>query len=224
MSNPTPAPPDSGIDSTAVDPQPVSPIDEQTQRISHDGSSASSAQRYRPSNTSTTPVDADQHLSNGNAAAPAATSPVAHQTQQLPATSPQQPPAPTSPTRTPWKSSWTAAMLWKGELIAAVAALLLVAIEVILFAHYDDKFMFSNHFGLNYTATWPFSFKINALFAFLTSLIEAAVSFYLASCIGQLRWHFYMKKAHRMGWLDIMTDARGPPGALRLIFKRGTHR
>jgi hypothetical protein len=224
MSDSTPAPAGNGEISTTMEWQPVSPIEQQSPRASHDGSSVSTAQQRRTSSSSVDSVEVDHSMSNGNAPVPATRAPAVQLPQSLPSTKPQDFAAsrPVSPGF--WKSFWAVAMLWKGELIAALIAHLLVAIEVVLFAHYDNKFMFSNHFGLDYTATWPFSFKINALFAFLTSLIEATVSFYLASCIGQLRWHFYMQKAHRMGWLDIMTDARGPPGALRLILKRGMHR
>ena len=95
---------------------------------------------------------------------------------------------------------------------------------MILFAHYNNKFLFPHHYDFAFTATWPFQFKINAVFALLTAFMEASMSFYVAASIGQMRWHWYRRKAHRLDWLDIMTNARGAAGATRMLFKRGMQR
>ena len=101
---------------------------------------------------------------------------------------------------------------WKIEIIAAVFALALLICEIAILAHYDGKFLFEH---------WPHGWKINAVFAFLTTFLEAAVAFYVGACIGQLRWYWFKKKQHRLDWLEIMTEARQPPGAMQLIFRRG---
>lgn len=111
-----------------------------------------------------------------------------------------------------------------GELIAVLVAIALLICEMVLFAHYDHKFLFPHHYGLEYTATWPFKFKIKAVFALITAFLEASMSFYVVACIGQMRWHLYRRRAHRLEWLDITTNARGAAGATRLIFKRGMYR
>jgi hypothetical protein len=114
--------------------------------------------------------------------------------------------------------------LWKGELAAALFAVLLMAVEIILFVHYDQKFLFTHHHNLSYTATWPFHFHVNAVFALTNAFIDAALMFCIAACIGQLRWHWFKNRAHRMDWLDIMTNARGAPGAARMLFKKAMYR
>lgn len=103
-------------------------------------------------------------------------------------------------------------MPWKIELIAAAFALALLICETSILVHYDRKFLFEH---------WPHGWKINAVFAFLTTFLEAAVAFYVGACIGQLRWYWFKKKQHRLDWLEIMTEARQPPGAMQLIFRRG---
>lgn len=104
---------------------------------------------------------------------------------------------------------------WKFELIAGVLAVAILVCEIILLAHYDGKFLFLH---------WPHNWKINAVFAFLTTFLEAAIAFYVGACIGQLRWYWFKKKQHRLDWLEIMTEARQPPGAARLLARKGMQR
>ena len=104
---------------------------------------------------------------------------------------------------------------WKFELFAALLAIGLLVCEVVVLAHYDGKFLFEH---------WPHDWKINAVFAFLTTILEAAIMFYVGACIGQLRWYWFKKKQHRLDWLEIMTEARQPPGAMRLLVRKGMQR
>ncbi len=70
-------------------------------------------------------------------------------------------------------------------------------------------------------ATWRLeTFKINALFGLTNAFIDVGLTFCIASCIGQLRWHWFKAKGHRMDWPDIMSNARDAPGALKLFFKK----
>ena len=115
----------------------------------------------------------------------------------------------------PHQSCWKVLMGWKAELAAALVAILLLVCEIVILAHYDGKFLLLH---------WSHGWKINAVFAFITTFIEAALAFYVGAAIGQLRWHWYKKKEHRLVWLDIMTNARQPSGAMRLLFRRGSQR
>jgi len=114
--------------------------------------------------------------------------------------------------------------LWTAELVAAVFVIVLLVGEIILFVHYDHKFIFSSYDDRKdgaHAATWPFDFKINAAFALITAFMEATMAFYVASCIGQMRRHWYKRKANRLDWLDAMSEARGPHGAAKLLFRPG---
>ncbi|KAK4984803.1 hypothetical protein LTR50_006373 [Elasticomyces elasticus] len=104
--------------------------------------------------------------------------------------------------------------VWLWEILAAILAVLLLVVEIILLAWYD---------GRNVDKVWNHKWKINSIFALLTTLLEATLSFFVGACIGQLRWHWF-KKSQRLEWLDVMTNARTPAGAARLIGTRGVHR
>ena len=104
---------------------------------------------------------------------------------------------------------------WKWEIVAAVLAIGILVCEIILLVHYDHKFLFIH---------WSHDWKINSVFAFLTTILEASITFFVAACIGQLRWHWYRKNQHRLDWLEIMTDAQRPSGAMRLLFRKGSHK
>lgn len=106
-------------------------------------------------------------------------------------------------------------LVWWPELVAAALAVALLVIEVVLLSHYDNKMLLIH---------WPHDWQINAVFAFLTALLEACLTFYVGACIGQLRWHWYRKKAHSLEWLDLMTEARQPSGATRLLLRKGAHK
>lgn len=104
---------------------------------------------------------------------------------------------------------------WQWELLAAFLATGVLLCEIIILVHYNNKFLF-----LHWSHTW----SINSVFAFLTTILEASVMFYVAASMGQLRWHWYRTKQHRLDWLEIMTDASRPSGAMRLLFRKGMHR
>ena len=89
-------------------------------------------------------------------------------------------------------------------MLAAVFVLLLLICEILILNFYDGKYLSKD--------IWPFNWKINAVFAFLTTFIEAAMMFYVGACIGQLRWQWSKKKEHRLRWLDVMSNAREPSG------------
>lgn len=102
--------------------------------------------------------------------------------------------------------------VWMPELIAALLVITLLVAEILILAHYDGKYL-DRH--------WPHSWKINAVFAFITTFLEAACMFYVGAALGQLRWHWFKTKEHRLKWLDIMTNARAPTGALRFLMTKG---
>ena len=107
----------------------------------------------------------------------------------------------------PWKET---VKLWKGELIAASLAIALTGLQIALFAHYNHEFLFTHHQGLRHTAWWPFDFKPNPAFALANAFVDAALTFCISSCIGQLRWHWYQRKAQSMEWLDIFSNVYIP--------------
>ncbi|KAK4554822.1 hypothetical protein LTR86_007970 [Recurvomyces mirabilis] len=60
------------------------------------------------------------------------------------------------------------------------------------------------------------NWKISSVIAFLTTVLEAAVAYAVASCLGQLRW-LWFQKGQELRWMDRLTNARQPPGAAYLL-------
>ena len=103
---------------------------------------------------------------------------------------------------------------WILELFACLFAAIIVAIEVVLLSYYANE---------SYR-TWNHEWAINSVFAFLTALLEAAVAFSVGSCLGQLRWLWFQKNDSSLKWMDRLTNAKSPPGALRFVFSHRAYR
>lgn len=92
--------------------------------------------------------------------------------------------------------------------------LLLLIAEIILLAHYDKKLV----------SIWPHDWKINSVFAFLTTLLEASMTFCVLACIGQLRWLWFEKKPDALMWMDRLTKMHSAPGAVMFLATKGSYR
>ncbi|KAK4553177.1 hypothetical protein LTR86_009707 [Recurvomyces mirabilis] len=103
---------------------------------------------------------------------------------------------------------------WLYELIACSFSVLMVVIEIVLLAVYNNKS----------SDDWTHTWSINSVFAFLTTLLEASIAFAVASCLGQLRWLWFQKGNQELRWMDKLTNARQPSGALTFVVSKGAWR
>lgn len=128
----------------------------------------------------------------------------------------QQQGLPTNPTQAaPTKRSFfNVIRAWKWELVACLFATAMVAVEIVLLAVYNNR----------YVEEWHHSWQINSVFAFVTALLEAAIAFAVGACLGQLRWLWFQKGNQQLRWMDKLTNARAAPGALSFVFSEGAWR
>lgn len=127
----------------------------------------------------------------------------------------QHPPPPTIPTQPQHKqSSYRILRAWSRELLACLFAMLMVGVEVVLLAVYNNRNV----------ERWHHTWQINSVFAFITALLEAAVAFSVTACLGQLRWLWFQKGNQELRWMDKLTNARAAPGALTFVFSQGAWR
>jgi len=103
---------------------------------------------------------------------------------------------------------------WLYESTACLFAVLMVIIEIVLLAVYNGKS----------TDDWTHTWSINSVFAFLTTLLEAAIAFAVTSCLGQLRWLWFQNGNQELRWMDRLTNARQPSGALHFVVSKGAWR
>ena len=103
---------------------------------------------------------------------------------------------------------------WLWEFTACLLAIVVLVVEIVLLIVYDHRSVLS----------WNHTWKINSVFAFLTAIQEAAIAFAVGSCLGQIRWLWFQKGNQPLRWMDLLTNAKGAPGALHFILTRGAFR
>ena len=124
-------------------------------------------------------------------------------------TSRQQQPLSTTAQQPPRKRGFlTITHAWLWELVACFFAIVIVIVEIVLLVVYNNTL----------TSAWRHSWQLNSVFAFLTALLEAAVAFAVGNCLGQLRWLWFQKGNQELRWMDKLTNARAPSGALAYMF------
>lgn len=69
-------------------------------------------------------------------------------------------------------------------------------------------------------SSWRVPIAPNALVSLFATIAKAALLLPVASCISQLKWLYFERKAHPLNELQIFDDAsRGPWGALQLLWR-----
>ncbi|KAK3674758.1 hypothetical protein LTR78_005480 [Recurvomyces mirabilis] len=93
---------------------------------------------------------------------------------------------------------------WLWELLACLFAMLLLVAEAVFFGQVDKRSVEGWKAGRR-----PGTGRSPSIIAFLTTILEAAVAFAVASCLGQLRW-LWFQKGQELRWMDRLTNARQP--------------
>lgn len=102
--------------------------------------------------------------------------------------------------------------LWTWELTSALFSALCVGVLIAILSAIDDKPY----------ETWNFAkteITPNALIAIFATLQKAALTVVVASCISQLKWPYFKRRARPLAHLQTFDDAsRGPLGCVSLIW------
>jgi hypothetical protein len=65
---------------------------------------------------------------------------------------------------------------------------------------------------------WTLPIQPNSLIAVLTTISKTTMMVPIASCLGQLKWHYFSRQAHHLDHLQLFDDAtRGPWGAFTIL-------
>lgn len=112
-------------------------------------------------------------------------------------------------------SSKTRTLLgWWGEIVSFALALCCTSLILVILIFIHDRPL----------DIWPLSIQPNSLVAIFSTITKSALSYPVAECLGQLKWHHF-EKTRALGQMDVFDKAsRGPWGAFRFIFdiKGGT--
>lgn len=99
---------------------------------------------------------------------------------------------------------------WFLEVSACVLVILLLGAEIGILAAYNDRPIDS----------WPWAWPLNSAVALFTTLIESLLLFATASCIGQMKWLWFVSdevEKQRLIWIDFLARSNTPVGALSLL-------
>lgn len=68
-------------------------------------------------------------------------------------------------------------------------------------------------------ADWPLWIQPNSLISVFTTVGKSAMMVPIASCISQLKWRYFERRANRLSHLQVLDEAsRGPWGSLMALF------
>jgi hypothetical protein len=96
---------------------------------------------------------------------------------------------------------------WKWEFLTWTLGTAAMACIVVLLSKFQNKPV----------SHWHSEVSITAMVASLAQVAQSALMAPVASCIGQLKWH-WLQKGHRTYDVDIYDDAsRGPAGSLWIL-------
>jgi hypothetical protein len=96
---------------------------------------------------------------------------------------------------------------WKLELLACFLAIILLVAQFILLHYYDNQDV----------EIWNHSWKLNSIFALLTTITETCVAFAIGACMGQLRWLWFQNGQKELRMMDTLTEAKSASGAAKLL-------
>jgi hypothetical protein len=188
---------DSSLGQASPDPTSIDPMDSSVHPQSQNLNAGPHA-TIKPDNSGVNVSAAS--INSGNSASP-----------NQPPTPPPPPPPPQLPaaSKAPSAKRGVFAILrhWIFELLACVFAVLMVAVEIVLLAVYNNRS----------TGWWNHTWQINSVFAFLTALLEAAIAYAVSACLGQLTWFWFQHGNQELRWMDKLTNAKGARGALTFI-------
>lgn len=67
-------------------------------------------------------------------------------------------------------------------------------------------------------SSWHSSIRPNTMISVFSTLAEAFLMITTASCIGQLKWIYFLTSSRRLGDYELFEDASRPVGALKFIW------
>lgn len=99
---------------------------------------------------------------------------------------------------------------WLWELLTAVFSLSCLAATIIILLIMHNRAL----------EVWKLPISPNALLAIFSTLSKSAVLLVLAECLGQLKWIYFQRRAHRLDEFGVFDEAsRGPLGAVKFLFR-----
>lgn len=104
---------------------------------------------------------------------------------------------------------------WFLEVAACVLALSLLAAEIGVLSAFDGRRM----------DAWPWRWSLNSAVALFTTLLESLLLFALVSCLGQMKWLWFVssqEEEKRLIWIDYLARSNTPVGALSLLLFHAT--
>jgi hypothetical protein len=73
--------------------------------------------------------------------------------------------------------------------------------------------------------TWPWQWSLNSAVALLTALLESSLLFAIVSCLGQMKWLWFLSTQEgekRLIWIDFLARSNTTFGALSLLLFHAT--
>ncbi|KAK1753961.1 hypothetical protein QBC47DRAFT_325058 [Echria macrotheca] len=97
---------------------------------------------------------------------------------------------------------------WWWEITAATLSIVCMVSLLVLLSRIDTQAL----------EAWPLSIQPNSLIAVLTTVAKTSIMVPVATCLGQLKWRHYLRRADRLHILQLFDGAsRGPWGSVMIL-------